>query len=108
MILNDGQDWGCVLCPLPRIPPGIPCELAALARVPLRFTKGTFAPRPPGHTPHTRFACARPFRATKGARVPACAGMTCMGAGIPRSHRCACSRPLTLREGGVRGIIACR
>ena len=34
-------------CPLPRIRPGIPCELAALARVPLRFTKGTFAPRPP-------------------------------------------------------------
>ncbi len=24
---------------------------------------------------------------------------------IPRSHRFACSRPLTLREGGVRVII---
>ena len=28
--------------------------------------------------------------------------------GIPRSHRCACSRPLTLREGGdgTKGSIA--
>ena len=24
--------------------------------------------------------------------------------GIPRSHRFACSRPLTLREGGLEGI----
>ena len=26
--------------------------------------------------------------------------------GIPRSHRFACSRPLTLREGGVRFALA--
>ena len=47
MILKDGKDWVWLFGGL------VSRRGAHLA--------------PPGHTPRTRFACARPFRFTKGA-----------------------------------------
>ena len=71
------------------VAPSIPRPLTPPCRGPpgLGFccARGVCATRPaPEHTPRTRSACARPFRFTKGAGlparplwIPAFAGMTC-------------------------------
>ena len=59
------HEWGKPFCPAP---PGIPCELASLVRVPLRFAKGR------------KTACsAFLWMDVPSAEAPASAGMTVGG-----------------------------
>ena len=61
--------------------PGIPCGLASLARVPLRFAKGTFAQHPERVRDHSIFAA---FPVALPLWIPAFAGMTGV---VQRSRR---------------------
>ena len=83
--LHPSRERGCVGGgnPAARPPRAYPAHITPFVRAPFVARKGrsaspikgegmcwwgeTLPPVLPGHTPHTRFACARPFRCTKGA-----------------------------------------